>query len=165
MRTALLPGPFDPFHNGHLDVVTSAARLFDRVIVVAVHFPPTAVQLFDLGERRTMIRDSTAHLPNVRVVSFAVDAVEVARRVHADVIVKGLRASTDFERELQLAQMNEAVFGLETVFLPTSAATAFIASSLIRDVARFGGADRVSGFVPAPVLMQLRQRFGGAVPQ
>lgn len=160
MRTALLPGPFDPFHNGHLDVVATASHLFDRVVVVAVQFPPTAPHLFDLDERRDMIRDSTSHLPNVRAISFAVDAVEIAQRVHADVIVKGLRASTDFERELQLAQMNEAIFGLVTVFLPTSAETAFIASSLIREVARYGGADRVAEFVPAPVCTRLRQRFG-----
>ena len=160
MRVALLPGPFDPFHNGHLDVVTTAARLFDRVVVVAVHYPPTTVALFDLEERKAMISESTAHLDNVSAVSFAVEAVEVARRIDADVLVKGLRASTDFERELQLAQMNEAVFGLQTVFVPCSARTAFIASSLIREVARFGGADRIAGFVPPPVYLRLRARFG-----
>ena len=118
MRTALIPGSFDPFHNGHLEVVETASRLFDGVIVAAIRNPQKTAPLFDLDERREMIAESVAHLDNVKIEFFASLVVDVARQLGADVLVKGLRVSTDFEYELQQAQMNTAISGIETIFFP-----------------------------------------------
>ncbi|GAC1532414.1 MAG: pantetheine-phosphate adenylyltransferase [Acidimicrobiales bacterium] len=159
MRTALIPGSFDPFHNGHLEVVETASRLFDGVIVAAIRNPQKTAQVFDLEERRDMIGESVAHLDNVKIEFFASLVVDVAKELGADVLVKGLRVSTDFEYELQQAQMNKAISGIETVFFPCASDSSFIASSLIRDIARFGGAARVSSFVPEPVYRRLVQKF------
>ena len=159
MRTALIPGSFDPFHNGHLDVVETASRLFDGVVVAAIRNPQKTGQFFTLDERRDMIAESVAHLDNVMIVFFASLVVDVARQFGADVLVKGLRVSTDFEYELQQAQMNKAISGIETVFFPCASDSSFIASSLIRDIARYGGADRLSGMVPGPVFRRLVEKF------
>ena len=159
MRTALIPGSFDPFHNGHLEVVETASRLFDGVIVAAIRNPQKTKQLFDLDERREMIAESIAHLDNVKIEFFASLVVDVAKELGADVLVKGLRVSTDFEYELQQAQMNKAISGIETVFFPCASDSSFIASSLIRDIARYGGAGRVSSFVPEPVYRRLIEKF------
>ncbi len=159
MRTALIPGSFDPFHNGHLEVVETASRLFDGVIVAAIRNPQKTKQIFELEERREMIAESVAHLDNVKIESFSSLVVDVARKFGADVLVKGLRVSTDFEYELQQAQMNKAISGIETVFFPCASDSSFIASSLIRDIARFGGASRVSSFVPEPVYRRLVEKF------
>ena len=112
MSIALVPGSFDPFHNGHLEVVERAAVLFDEVIVAALRNPQKATSLFDLDERRQLIADSTAHLGNVRIVSVSTLLVDVARDVNASAIVKGLRAVSDFETELQMAQMNRSLSGV-----------------------------------------------------
>ena len=128
MSIALVPGSFDPFHNGHLEVVERAAVLFDEVIVAALRNPQKATSLFDLDERRQQIADSTAHLGNVRIVSVSTLLVDVARDVNASAIVKGLRAVSDFETELQMAQMNRSLSGVETLFIPTSSKFSFIAS-------------------------------------
>ena len=159
MRTALIPGSFDPFHNGHLDVVETASTLFDGVVVAAIRNPQKTGQFFALDERRDMIAESVAHLDNVNIVFFASLVVDVARQFGADVLVKGLRMSTDFEYELQQAQMNKAISGIETVFFPCASESSFIASSLIRDIARYGGADRLSGMVPGPVFRRLVEKF------
>jgi pantetheine-phosphate adenylyltransferase len=159
MRTALIPGSFDPFHNGHLEVVEAASRLFDNVIVAAIRNPQKRTQLFDLEERQEMIAESVAHLENVKIEFFATLLVDVARQLGADVLVKGLRVSTDFEYELQQAQMNKAISGIETVFFPCASTSSFIASSLVQDIARFGGADRVASFVPEPVYRRLLEKF------
>lgn len=159
MRTALIPGSFDPFHNGHLEVVETASRLFDGVIVAAIRNPQKATMLFDLEERREMIAESVSHLDNVKIETFASLVVDVARNLGADVLVKGLRVSTDFEYELQQAQMNKAISGYETVFFPCASDSSFIASSLIRDITRFGGAGRISTMVPGPVYRRLVQKF------
>ena len=160
MRVALLPGSFDPFHNGHLEVVERAARLFDEVVVAVVRNPQKSAPLFTLEERRDMLEESVAHLPSVRTESVSTLVVNVARDVGASAIVKGLRAVSDFENELQMAQMNRQLSGVETVFIPTSSSHSFIASRLLREVARFGG--DVSAFVPKAVASRLAERFGDA---
>ncbi len=157
MRVALLPGSFDPFHNGHLEVVERAARLFDEVVVAVVRNPQKNAPLFTLEERREMLEESLGHLPGVRTESVSTLVVNVARDVGASAIVKGLRAVSDFENELQMAQMNRQLSGVETVFIPTSSAHSFIASRLLREVARFGG--DVSAFVPRIVVERLEKKF------
>ncbi len=159
MTVALIPGSFDPFHNGHLEIVERASHMFDEVVVAAIRNPQKSEAMFDLDERRDMIAESLAHLPRVRIVSIATLLVNVAKDVNATAIVKGLRAVSDFESELQMAQMNRSLSGIETVFIPTSSSHSFIASRLLREVARLGG--NVSNFVPAPVAARLAERFPG----
>ena len=159
MRTALFPGSFDPFHNGHLEVVEAASRMFDHVVVAPMRNTQKGEPLFDLDERLQMIGDSVAHLPNVSLSSFSSLVVDLALEVGADVIVKGLRVASDAEAELQQAQMNKKVAGIETLFIPCSSEYSFIASKYVRDFARFGGADRIGSTVPAPVLVKLKEKF------
>ncbi len=151
MRAALFPGSFDPFHNGHLEMVEMAARTFDHVTVAPLHNARKGVPLFTLEERAEMITEAVTHLDNVDVALGEALTVDLARRVGADVIVKGLRVASDFEHELQMAQMNEAISGIVTLFLPCASTSSFIASTLIRDIVRLGGAERVAPMVPAPV--------------
>ncbi|MGH9088102.1 MAG: pantetheine-phosphate adenylyltransferase [Acidimicrobiales bacterium] len=158
MTVALFPGSFDPFHNGHLEVVERATRLFDEVVVAAVRNPQKSEPLFSIAERTEMLEKSLAHLGQVRIVGVTTLVVDVASDVGATAIVKGLRAVSDFENELQMAQMNRQLSGVETVFIPTSSAHSFIASRLLREVARFGG--DVSAFVPEAVALRLDRRFG-----
>jgi pantetheine-phosphate adenylyltransferase len=155
----LIPGSFDPFHNGHLEVVERASLIFDEVVVAAIRNPQKSEPLFSLEERREMIAESCAHLERVRIVSISTLLVDVARDVGATAIVKGLRAVSDFENELQMAQMNRSLSGVETLFIPSSSDHSFIASRLLREVARYGG--DVSQFVPAPVAKRLAERFAG----
>ncbi len=157
MTVGLIPGSFDPFHNGHLEIVERASPIFDEVVVAAIRNPQKSEAMFTLEERRDMIAESVAHLSNVRIVSIATLLVNVARDVHATAIVKGLRAVSDFENELQMAQMNRSLSGVETLFLPSSSHYSFIASRLLREVARFGG--DVTAFVPEPVAKRLAERY------
>jgi len=157
MTVALVPGSFDPFHNGHLEVVERATRLFDEVVVAALRNPQKGQALFDLSERQEMLKESLSHLPGVSIVSVSTLVVQVAHDVGASVIVKGLRAVSDFENELQMAQMNRQLSGIETLFIPTSSAHSFIASRLLREVARFGG--DVTAFVPKVVAQRLEEKF------
>ena len=159
MRTALCPGSFDPLHNGHVEVIETASRIFDRVVLAAIRNPGKGEPLFTLDEREEMINESLAHLSNVEVVAMIKLTVDVAREQGADVIVKGLRVASDFEYELQQAQMNKAISGIETIFLPCGSQSSFIASSLIRQIAQFGGADRVGSMVPEPVARRLKEKF------
>jgi pantetheine-phosphate adenylyltransferase len=159
VRTALFPGSFDPFHNGHLEIVETAAKLFDHIVVAPVRNPQKGEPLFTLEERRAMIADSVAHMPNVSIDSFSSLVVDLARDLGVDVIVKGLRVASDAEAELQQAQINKAVSGIETLFIPCSSAYSFIASKYVREFARFGGADRIGSMIPEPVFTKLKEKF------
>lgn len=156
-RTALCPGSFDPPTNGHLDVVERAARYFECV-VVAVIANPSKRPLFTLDERTSMLADALAHLDNVEIASFDGLLVDFARARDVSVVVKGLRAVSDFEYELQMSQMNAALSpGLDTMFLTAKPAWSFLSSSLVKEVARFGGS--VEGLVPPGVAKALAERF------
>ena len=161
MTIGLIPGSFDPFHNGHLEVVERAAHIFDEIVVAAIRNPQKSEPLFDLDERRDMIAESCSHIASVRIVSISTLLVNVARDVNATAIVKGLRAVSDFENELQMAQMNRSLSGVETLFIPSSSDHSFIASRLLREVARFGG--DVTPFVPPPVAQRLAIKYPGGV--
>ena len=159
MKTALFPGSFDPFHNGHLEIVEIASKIFDRVIVAPMRNTQKGEPLFTLQERIEMIAETVAYLDNVTLESFSSLVVDLARQVGADVLIKGLRVASDAEAELQQAQMNRRVTGIETLFIPCSSENSFIASKYVRDFARFGGADRIGSTVPEPVLVKLKEKF------
>jgi pantetheine-phosphate adenylyltransferase len=155
--TALYPGSFDPLTHGHLDIVDRAARIFDRV-VIAVLENPSKLPLFSTGERVTMIRQSLGERPGVEVSTFDGLTIDYARRVGAKVIVRGLRAVSDFESEFQMALMNRRLEpDVTTVFIPTSLRHLFLSSSLIKELAEFGG--DIAEFVPASVVEPLKQRL------
>lgn len=158
MTRVLYPGSFDPIHNGHLEIIGTASRLFDEVVVAAMRNPQKGEPLFGLDERREMLEESVAHFGNVRVTMFASLVVDLAKEQGADFIVKGLRAVSDFESELQMAQMNHEVAGVDTLFIPSASAHSFLASKLIREIARFGG--DVTGMIPPPVAKRLQEKYG-----
>jgi pantetheine-phosphate adenylyltransferase len=157
MPKALIPGSFDPVTFGHLDVIERTATLFDHVLVAAVGNPSKAQPLFSLGERQEMLAEVTAHLGNVEIGAFEGLLVDFAMANGVDAFVKGLRAVSDFDVELQMAQMNERMSGIATLFFPTAPEHSFLSSSLVREVARFGG--DVSSMVPAPVAQRLKERY------
>lgn len=157
MPTVLYPGSFDPIHNGHLEIIETASKLFDRVIVAAMRNPQKGGPLFSLEERQQMLTESIGHLPNVTVTMFSSLVVDLAKEQGAHFIVKGLRAVSDFENELQMAQMNHKISGIHTVFIPSASDHSFLASKLIREIARFGG--DVSAMVPPPVAKRLDEKY------
>jgi pantetheine-phosphate adenylyltransferase len=157
--TALCPGTFDPVTNGHVDIIERAAQQFDRVVVAALENPGKQ-PLFGVEERVAMLKEATADLRGVEIAAFSGLLVEYAKRIGAKAIVKGLRAVTDFEYEIQMAQMNRRLGGVETFFMTTAPTWSYLSSSLVREVARFGG--DVSGLVPAVVVDRLREKLGGA---
>ena len=156
MRIAVCPGSFDPVTNGHLDVFVRAAAMADEV-VVAVLINQTKAGLFTIDERIEMLREVVADYPNIRVDSFHGLLVDYCQEHGVTAIVKGLRAISDFDYELQMAQMNYRLAGVETVFITTNPLYSFLSSSLVKEVAKFGG--DVDGLVPEAVLKRLRARL------
>jgi pantetheine-phosphate adenylyltransferase len=158
VRRAVCPGSFDPVTNGHLDIITRAANIYDEV-VVAVFVNRSKSGLFTVDERIAMLEEATAELPNVRVDSFRGLTVDYCKTHDISVILKGLRAVSDFDYELQQAQMNRSLAGVETLFMPTNPEYSFLASSLVKDIASWGG--DVSNLVPPTVLKRLVERSRG----
>jgi pantetheine-phosphate adenylyltransferase len=154
---AMFAGSFDPVHNGHMDVIERASRLFDELIVAAIRNPQKSVGLFDIEERKDMLLEATSHLTNVRIDSFSVLVVDFAKKRGVTALVRGLRAVSDFESELEMAQMNHRLSAIDTVFIPTAPEHSFIASRLLREVARYGG--DVTTFVPPASAKRLKEKF------
>ncbi len=153
---ALFPGTFDPVTHGHLDLIGRLATLADDVVVgVAVNLAKQPI--FTDDERVALLREACQAWPNVTVQSFRGLVVEAARQVEADVIVRGIRAGSEYDHEQQMAQMNRAMTGIETLLLPAGPQWVFISASLVREIARFGG--DVSPYVPAAVATRLRAYF------
>ncbi len=157
MTIALIPGTFDPVTFGHLDIIERAARQFDEVVVAVVAAPAKPAALFDADERRAMLAEVTGSFPNVAVEVFGGLLADYALARGAAAIVKGLRAVSDFDYELQMAQMNYRLSRVETLFMPTAPEHSFLSSSLVREVARYGG--EVSSMVPPEVARRLKERF------
>ena len=156
MQRVVCPGSFDPVTNGHLDIISRAASLHDEVIV-AVLINITKKSLFTVDERVDMLREVTKGYGNVRVDRFHGLLVDFCAANGITAVVKGLRAVSDFEYEMQMAQMNYRLAKIETLFMTTNPLYSFLSSSLIKDVARYGG--DVSGLVPDQVLDRLRERL------
>jgi pantetheine-phosphate adenylyltransferase len=151
------PGSFDPVTNGHVDIIERASRLADEVHV-AVMVNRNKDSLFTLDERIELLQLTTAHLPNIVVESFSGLLVDFCAERGISSIVKGLRAVSDFDYELQMAQMNHRLAGVDTLFVATNPLYSFLSSSLIKEVAGYGG--DISGLVPEPVLGRLAERLG-----
>lgn len=158
MPVAMCPGSFDPPTRGHVDVVERAARYFEGV-VVAVIANPSKEPLFSVQERKALLAEALAHIDNVEIASFDGLLVDFARSKGIRLAVKGLRAVSDFEYELQMAQMNSTLApGLDTMFMTAKPSWAFLSSSLVKEVARYGGS--VEGLVPPGVATALSERYG-----
>lgn len=158
MTRVLYPGSFDPVHNGHLEIIETAASLFDEVVVAAMVNTAKKDGVFQLDDREEMLIAATDHLENVEIKMFSGLVVDLARDIDADFIVKGLRAVSDFENELQMAQMNNAASGIHTLFIPSASRSSFLASKFIRDFARYGG--DISEMVPPAVATKLKEQYG-----
>jgi pantetheine-phosphate adenylyltransferase len=159
MVRALYPGTFDPIHNGHVDIAARAARLFDELIIGIYDSPPKTLT-FDTAERLALARESLAHLKNVRVEPYRGLTVSFAHDIGATVMVRGLRAISDFEFEFQMALTNKKLApDVEFISLMTSLKYAYLSSSILKEVAMLGG--DIDGLAPAPVQMALSARFAG----
>jgi pantetheine-phosphate adenylyltransferase len=156
MRRAVCPGSFDPITNGHLDVIERASYLFDEIVVV-VGINQSKNRLFEPDERIEMISEATAHLSNVSVDVFRGLLVDFCVAHDIKAIVKGLRAVSDFDYELQMGQMNHSLAKVDTLFMPADPHYSFLSSSLVKEVATYGG--DVSKLVPEAVHRRLRQRL------
>lgn len=159
MRRAVCPGSFDPVTNGHLDVIGRASNLYDEV-VVAVLINKSKAGMFTVDERIDMLAEVTNVLGNVTIEAFHGLLVDFCRDRSIPAIIKGLRAVSDFDYELQMAQMNHSLSGVETLFVATNPLYSFLSSSLVKEVATYGG--DVSGLVPPTVLDRLRERLSPA---
>ncbi|MDY6906686.1 MAG: pantetheine-phosphate adenylyltransferase [Chloroflexota bacterium] len=158
MVIAIYPGSFDPVTNGHVDIAERASFLFDELVVAVYDAPPKHL-LFTTEERVALMKEATRHIPNARVVSYTGLTVEIARKMLAKVIVRGLRMSSDFEREFEMALMNKKLVpDLELVCFMTKLEFEFISSSLLKEVARLGG--NIDDLVPSNVARALKEKFG-----
>ena len=156
MRKVVTPGSFDPVTNGHLDIIGRAAQLFDEV-TVAVLINKSKASMFTVEERMEMLRQVTSQWPNVRVDAFHGLLVDFCRERGIAAIVKGLRAVSDFDYELQMAQMNHQLAGVETLFVPTAAIYSYLSSSLVKEVATYGG--DISALVPELVASRMARHL------
>ncbi len=158
MALALCPGSYDPPTNGHIDVIERTAKHFEGVVAAVIANPSKKAE-FSVQERSDLLAAALGHVPNLQIESFDGLLVDFARSKGVTIVVKGLRAVSDFEYELQMAQMNAALApGLDTMFVTAKPEWAFLSSSLVKEVARFGG--DVGELVPAPVAHALTERFG-----
>jgi len=161
LSIAIYPGSLDPITNGHLDIATRAAKIFDKVII-GVYDIPNKPLLFTIEERVKLVRQAIADLPNIEVESFSGLTVDFARRVKAKAMVRGLRMSADFEREFDMAMMNKRLYPeLETVFFMARVEYQFLSSSLLKEAASLGG--DIDDLVPKHVALALRKKFQGKV--
>ncbi|MCM3739152.1 pantetheine-phosphate adenylyltransferase [Oceanobacillus luteolus] len=159
-KLAIVPGSFDPFTNGHLDIVERAAKIFGRVIVTVFNNQAKS-PLFSVEERVRLIKESTKHLPNVEVDSSNFLLMHYATEKNADVVIRGLRAVTDFEYEMQITSMNRTLNkDIETFFIMTNNQFSFLSSSMIKEVAQYNG--NISGLVPEVVEQALKKKFNYA---
>ena len=157
MTAAVCPGSFDPITNGHLDIITRAARHFDEVVVLVTGNPAKQSGLFSVDERKELIRTVTSHLPGVRVDHWGGLLVDYTTAHGITALVKGLRSSLDYDYELPMAQMNRRLSGIDTYFLMTDEKFGYTSSSLCKEVARYGG--DVSGLVPPNVLEAMQEKY------
>jgi pantetheine-phosphate adenylyltransferase len=158
MRRAIYPGSFDPITNGHLDVIERARKLFDEVVVAVTHNDEKQ-PLFSLNDRLGLLRETAGKIDNVRIAEFEGLLVEFARNEEAGVVIRGLRAISDFEFEFQMALMNRKLdSAVETIFLMPKEEYTYLSSRIVKEIARLGG--NVSGFVPACVAKALSRKFG-----
>lgn len=158
MQKIIYPGTFDPITNGHIDLVERAALLFDEVIL-GIAYSEKKTPLFDLEERMQLATASLAHIDNAAVTGFSNLVTDFAREQGTNIVLRGLRAVSDFEYEFQMANMNRAMYPeFETVYLTPAEHLSYISSSLVREIAMMGG--DVAGFVPGPVLEALETRRG-----
>jgi pantetheine-phosphate adenylyltransferase len=155
-RAAVCPGSYDPATNGHLDIIERAAKLFDEV-VVAVLINKNKQGMFSIEERMEILREITAHLPNVRIDSWHGLLVDYCRDHDIAAIAKGLRSVSDFDYELQMAQMNREISGVETLLMPNNPVYGFLSSSLVKEVATYGG--DVTNLVPESVYGRLKEKL------
>ncbi|MCX6966718.1 MAG: pantetheine-phosphate adenylyltransferase [Verrucomicrobia bacterium] len=163
MHRAVYPGSFDPVTNGHLDVIERASRLYDEVIVAIAHNEAKA-GLFSFDERVALLKEAVEHHPNVRVTQFDGLLVNYALEVNARVIIRGLRAVSDFEYEFQMALMNRKLVGeVETMFLMPKEEYSYVSSRLVKEIARLGG--NIESFVPDCIVRALREKFSKNNPR
>ena len=158
MKRVVCPGSFDPITFGHLDIIERASSIFDEV-VIAVMVNKTKQTLFTVEERMEMTKEVTGRFPNVKVDSWSGLLVDYCKKNDVSIIVKGLRAVTDFDYELQMSQINLQLQGVETLFLSTAPAHSFLSSSLVKEIASHGG--DVSSYIPAILLERLKDRLAG----
>jgi pantetheine-phosphate adenylyltransferase len=158
VKRVVCPGSFDPITYGHLDIVERASSIFDEV-VIAVMVNKTKQTLFTVEERIEMTKEVTSKFPNVKVDSWSGLLVDYCKTNDISIIVKGLRAVTDFDYELQMSQINLQLQGVETLFISTAPAHSFLSSSLVKEIASHGG--DVSSYIPAALLERLKDRLAG----